>query len=122
ISVDPVQDLNDPQQWNGYSYANNSPVTGSDPDGLRPLFAGDSPLEERKILESEGLEAKQARTGKWIITSAGKGSAPKGSWMEHYWNAVRNVPKSGRYSHIYGYGVTDKTLFGAAAVYDQDGN
>ncbi|MEU4619621.1 polymorphic toxin-type HINT domain-containing protein [Actinoplanes sp. NPDC023801] len=36
ISVDPVQDLADPQQWNGYSYANNSPITLSDPTGLRP--------------------------------------------------------------------------------------
>ncbi|MEU8424365.1 RHS repeat-associated core domain-containing protein [Micromonospora sp. NPDC048835] len=36
VSVDPLQDLADPQQWNGYSYANNSPVTMSDPDGLIP--------------------------------------------------------------------------------------
>ncbi|MFK3979015.1 polymorphic toxin-type HINT domain-containing protein [Micromonospora sp. NPDC050397] len=36
VSVDPVQDLTDPQQWNGYTYANNSPVTMSDPTGLRP--------------------------------------------------------------------------------------
>jgi RHS repeat-associated protein len=34
ISVDPVQDMNDPQQWNGYSYANNSPISSSDPSGL----------------------------------------------------------------------------------------
>jgi RHS repeat-associated protein len=36
ISVDPLQDLSDPQQWNGYSYANNSPITLGDPDGLEP--------------------------------------------------------------------------------------
>ena len=34
ISVDPLLDLTDPQQWNGYVYANNSPVTSSDPAGL----------------------------------------------------------------------------------------
>ncbi|OKI85929.1 hypothetical protein A6A27_40020 [Micromonospora sp. CB01531] len=34
ISVDPVMDLTDPQQWNPYTYANNSPVTFSDPSGL----------------------------------------------------------------------------------------
>ena len=34
ISVDPVQDLSDPQQWNGYSYASGNPVTNSDPSGL----------------------------------------------------------------------------------------
>ncbi|WP_233357104.1 polymorphic toxin-type HINT domain-containing protein [Saccharomonospora iraqiensis] len=33
-SVDPVLDPNDPQQMNGYAYANNSPVTNSDPNGL----------------------------------------------------------------------------------------
>ncbi|GIF18204.1 RHS repeat-associated protein [Actinoplanes tereljensis] len=34
ISVDPVLDLSDPQQWNAYAYANNSPITSSDPTGL----------------------------------------------------------------------------------------
>ncbi|KAK1183177.1 polymorphic toxin-type HINT domain-containing protein [Streptomyces sp. NBS 14/10] len=33
LSVDPVMDLTDPQQVNGYTYANNNPVTGSDPTG-----------------------------------------------------------------------------------------
>jgi RHS repeat-associated protein len=33
ISVDPLQDLTDPQQWNGYAYANNNPTTLSDPTG-----------------------------------------------------------------------------------------
>ncbi|WP_405111418.1 sugar-binding protein [Micromonospora sp. NBC_01405] len=34
ISVDPIQHTGRPQQWNGYSYAGNSPVTSSDPTGL----------------------------------------------------------------------------------------
>ncbi|MGW4213107.1 RHS repeat domain-containing protein, partial [Lentzea sp. NPDC004789] len=34
ISVDPVMDLGDPRQWNAYVYANNSPVSFSDPTGL----------------------------------------------------------------------------------------
>ncbi|MET9966710.1 RHS repeat-associated core domain-containing protein, partial [Streptomyces sp. NPDC006356] len=34
LSVDPVLDLTDPQQINGYAYSNNSPVTSSDPTGL----------------------------------------------------------------------------------------
>lgn len=34
ISVDPVMDLTDPQQVNGYTYANNTPVSASDPSGL----------------------------------------------------------------------------------------
>lgn len=35
ISVDPIIDSADPQQMNGYAYANNNPTSMSDPDGLR---------------------------------------------------------------------------------------
>ncbi|MEN3613672.1 RHS repeat-associated core domain-containing protein [Plantactinospora sp. ZYX-F-223] len=35
ISVDPVIDHGEPQQVNGYTYANNNPVTYADPDGDR---------------------------------------------------------------------------------------
>jgi RHS repeat-associated protein len=34
ISLDPVVDVHDPQQMHGYAYANNSPETFSDADGL----------------------------------------------------------------------------------------
>jgi RHS repeat-associated protein len=34
ISADPIVDFDDPQQINGYAYADNSPVTRSDPSGL----------------------------------------------------------------------------------------
>mgnify|MGYP001222640175 CR=1 FL=1 len=40
ISVDPVLDLSDPQQWNPYVYSYNSPITNSDPTGLRPECGG----------------------------------------------------------------------------------
>ncbi|GAA1835584.1 RHS repeat-associated core domain-containing protein [Luedemannella flava] len=36
ISVDPVMDLTDPQQWNAYAYANNRAITLSDPAGTEP--------------------------------------------------------------------------------------
>ncbi|WP_157246830.1 RHS repeat-associated core domain-containing protein [Nonomuraea typhae] len=36
LSVDPIMDVATPQQFNAYAYANNSPVTLSDPTGLRP--------------------------------------------------------------------------------------
>ncbi|MGI5153085.1 polymorphic toxin-type HINT domain-containing protein [Plantactinospora sp. CA-294935] len=35
ISVDPIQDLTDPQQWHGYAYGHNNPINFSDPSGLR---------------------------------------------------------------------------------------
>ncbi|MET9631808.1 RHS repeat-associated core domain-containing protein [Lentzea sp. NPDC006480] len=34
ISVDPVADTENPQQLNGYTYADNSPLTKFDPDGM----------------------------------------------------------------------------------------
>ncbi|WKX73552.1 polymorphic toxin-type HINT domain-containing protein [Streptomyces sp. XD-27] len=36
LSVDPIMDLLDPQQMHGYTYADNNPLTYSDPTGLRP--------------------------------------------------------------------------------------
>jgi RHS repeat-associated protein len=47
ISVDPIMDLTDPQQWNAYSYSNGNPVTLSDPTGLKPL-GGNGGAEENK--------------------------------------------------------------------------
>jgi RHS repeat-associated protein len=35
ITVDPILNVADPIQMNGYNYANNNPTTGSDPTGLR---------------------------------------------------------------------------------------
>ncbi|HWS32976.1 MAG TPA: RHS repeat-associated core domain-containing protein, partial [Actinoplanes sp.] len=40
ISVDPVMDMADPQQWNAYSYAYNSPISHSDPTGMDPCPGG----------------------------------------------------------------------------------
>ncbi|MFJ4338097.1 polymorphic toxin-type HINT domain-containing protein [Streptomyces sp. NPDC088915] len=37
LSADPLIDFADPLQMNGYAYANNSPVSQSDPTGLAPI-------------------------------------------------------------------------------------
>ncbi|NNU26563.1 polymorphic toxin-type HINT domain-containing protein, partial [Isoptericola sediminis] len=59
ISVDPVMNLADPEQWHGYAYANNNPVTFADASGmlvLPPLLDGayvphnsSSPLAGRQV-------------------------------------------------------------------------
>ncbi|WP_159042593.1 ricin-type beta-trefoil lectin domain protein [Streptomyces sp. IGB124] len=41
ISVDPLIDISDPLQMNGYTYANGNPLTNSDPTGLK-IFEGDN--------------------------------------------------------------------------------
>ncbi|MFF2957226.1 polymorphic toxin-type HINT domain-containing protein [Kitasatospora sp. NPDC057965] len=40
LSLDPVLDAGDPQQWNGYAYSENDPVNKSDPSGLRSEECG----------------------------------------------------------------------------------
>ncbi|MFJ6141887.1 RHS repeat-associated core domain-containing protein [Kitasatospora sp. NPDC092286] len=40
ISVDPILDLTDPQQVNGYAYSNNNPINLSDPTGLKSEECG----------------------------------------------------------------------------------
>ncbi|WP_329108700.1 polymorphic toxin-type HINT domain-containing protein [Micromonospora sp. NBC_01699] len=52
ISVDPIMDLKDPQQWNAYSYANNTPITSSDPSGLSPedaQWGGPTPSKHSQV-------------------------------------------------------------------------
>ena len=64
ISVDPVLDLADPQQWNAYAYANNNPTTLSDPSGLTPRIdddydGGRGPLARRPPATSSPAPAAQ---------------------------------------------------------------
>ncbi|WP_159028528.1 RHS repeat-associated core domain-containing protein, partial [Kitasatospora sp. MY 5-36] len=63
ISPDPIVDAGDPQQWNAYAYANNSPINKSDANGLRPTC--DTP-EECKSL----ADVRDDGHGKSFITSA----------------------------------------------------
>ncbi|MBZ9594685.1 hypothetical protein K7B06_06150 [Streptomyces erythrochromogenes] len=83
ISPDPLIDAGDPQQWNAYAYANNSPLNFSDPDGLMrscspgqcpdgteetenrispPRWGGTSPeTEELNAANAELTKAKKKR-------------------------------------------------------------
>ncbi|WP_433214577.1 RHS repeat-associated core domain-containing protein [Microtetraspora malaysiensis] len=42
ISVDPIFNFDHPQSWNGYVYANNTPITQSDPSGLDGPLRGNT--------------------------------------------------------------------------------
>ncbi|MEU8406559.1 RHS repeat-associated core domain-containing protein [Micromonospora sp. NPDC048842] len=55
ISIDPLQDAAQPQQWNGYSYANNTPVTSSDPTGMIP--------DDCKYFDCYGYDVKKGCPG-----------------------------------------------------------
>ncbi|MDW5329924.1 RHS repeat-associated core domain-containing protein [Plantactinospora sp. KLBMP9567] len=114
ISVDPVQDLNDPQQWNAYAYSNNSPVTLSDPDGLKPLI-GNSGWDEPSLFDDGGYKLTN-KGGKWTTEKI-----RSSKWFDYYRNTVI-PPKDVKFDPVYGWDVKETTLFGAATVYDKDGN
>ncbi|MFG2561634.1 DddA-like double-stranded DNA deaminase toxin [Streptomyces sp. NPDC048496] len=56
LSADPVLDMNDPQQANGYVYAHNNPATYSDPTGLAISLTAS---EQAAALAGAGLSAAQ---------------------------------------------------------------
>ncbi|MFG2873158.1 ricin-type beta-trefoil lectin domain protein, partial [Streptomyces sp. NPDC048338] len=56
LSADPVLDLNDPLQSNGYTYAHNNPVTHADPTGLSISLTAS---ERAAALAGAGLSAAQ---------------------------------------------------------------
>ncbi|MER5215891.1 polymorphic toxin-type HINT domain-containing protein [Streptomyces sp. NPDC002838] len=83
ISVDPVIDPTQPQQINGYTYANNSPVTHADPSGMiipecrEGLIEcrGGQPYFPKTDVEKAESEKDQAS---WNVTQAqGQQSAAK---------------------------------------------
>ncbi|MGI5146327.1 polymorphic toxin-type HINT domain-containing protein [Plantactinospora sp. CA-294935] len=73
ISVDPIMDLTDPQQIHGYTYANNNPITLSDPDGLDP--GGGQACDNGHCSPSWGADVGQSTGGS---TGSG-GTANQGS-------------------------------------------
>ncbi|MFF9347723.1 RHS repeat-associated core domain-containing protein [Streptomyces sp. NPDC014734] len=68
LSVDPVIDVDEPAQMNAYAYAHNSPVTKSDPDGLRPLGPTDGgQASDDRWAADRGMSAGYVyKNGKWV--------------------------------------------------------
>ncbi|WP_433534554.1 polymorphic toxin-type HINT domain-containing protein [Micromonospora sp. CA-249363] len=63
ISADPLIDPADFQQWNGYAYANNAPVTASDPDGLMIINDGRGQYVPPAVTAAPSKPAKKSFWG-----------------------------------------------------------
>ncbi|SIO85231.1 YD repeat protein [Nocardiopsis sp. JB363] len=100
ISVDPVLDVTDHQQMHGYAYANNSPVTYTDPDGRASylIVDGVNPDTGRPLIYSP-----VQRNGKhyWYSHSDGKAirSTANGAVVEQWYNVtpMRTTAKQRQY-------------------------
>ncbi|WP_412748237.1 polymorphic toxin-type HINT domain-containing protein [Krasilnikovia sp. M28-CT-15] len=81
ISVDPLQNTADPQQWNAYAYAGNNPATLADPSGLMP------PLSDRgDVQHSSCYDACQR-----AATASYRRSIPSGTAEVDYTEGHPNV-------------------------------
>ncbi|WP_308797702.1 RHS repeat-associated core domain-containing protein [Agromyces silvae] len=60
ISVDPLLDLADPQQWNGYAYAHNNPVSFTVPTGLLPQGYSSATFDSMDRAMADRAKHKQA--------------------------------------------------------------
>ncbi|MEU5946736.1 RHS repeat-associated core domain-containing protein [Micromonospora sp. NPDC047465] len=102
ISVDPVIDPGDPQQLNGYAYANNNPASMSDPDGLKYFVEADGSVyipslryaTKQQIKRAATKAAKFARNNKKIKQIQDAAFKASGHTREEYEEAKRIQNKS----------------------------
>ncbi|MGW6394646.1 RHS repeat-associated core domain-containing protein [Streptomyces sp. NPDC055103] len=76
ISVDPLMDLTDPLQMDGYGYSHNNPITRSDPTGLYDPDERD--YCQKNPGQCEGGKIKHVKPGKALTADTdGKGTITK---------------------------------------------
>ncbi|MFE1547783.1 RHS repeat domain-containing protein [Streptomyces sp. NPDC058718] len=73
VSVDPVMEMDDPLQINGYAYAGNSPIAQSDPTGLCPKDICDGYGQHDSASQGGGNTGSTGSTGQ----SSGSGTTEK---------------------------------------------
>ncbi|MFF7438589.1 ricin-type beta-trefoil lectin domain protein [Streptomyces sp. NPDC008122] len=117
ITTDPLFNSADPQSWNGYAYADNNPVTNTDPDGRMCLHgspgggrdgicAGASMFDTDGVIgdgsnncnqdycagHAQAMEEAWDAAGRWNRNSRGEGSGPNHmSQAKKDWNAAHKA-------------------------------
>ncbi|MGW5723225.1 RHS repeat-associated core domain-containing protein [Amycolatopsis sp. NPDC003865] len=91
ISVDPVLDQKNPQQWNGYGYGNNTPVTQSDPTGAEP-HGGPCMQVGNQWIRSDGYSCSQGDDQPWSNCPGCASTATTGTGQA----TQNNQPGTGR--------------------------
>ncbi|MFD7315155.1 polymorphic toxin-type HINT domain-containing protein [Streptomyces sp. NPDC059883] len=95
ISVDPLMDTTNPQQLNGYSYADNSPVTMSDPSGLMacatPIECGGG-TQYGNNTPTKKSGGKPLNDPSWGCNGCDGDSYDDGWWVNSGWNDAPSGP------------------------------
>jgi RHS repeat-associated protein len=92
ITRDPIRLFNDPQQVNGYAYANNNPVAFNDSTGL--LYGtGYSCIDGDCSYHNSDGTIKTKDECKTSVCGKGAGSAPTNNGKSYSGNPVRPGPK-----------------------------
>jgi RHS repeat-associated protein len=94
LSVDPLQDLTDPQQWNAYAYANNSPVSNSDPTGAVPLVT-ETPAGDSQWQNDTDSHLEIGSDGKWGVKKNKKSGHGKGNHASSTSGGTKQTAKDG---------------------------
>lgn len=131
ISVDPIMDMSRPQQWGGYSYSENNPITYADPTGLlswrsawnkvkngaRNAFNSTRSFVRKYQAEIVGGIAGVVVTGGCLVATGGAGSIGCMALGGAAAGAVTNLWRSKvQRTQPFSWGsLARDTLFGAAA-------
>lgn len=112
LSVDPIIDTADPAQMNAYSYAHNSSLTKSDPDGLRPDGpAGGASYNDDRWAADRGMNAGYTyKSGKWVWHQTPK------SWFDPRYQAYRANPSTYKVFHYNAQKATKEKAQAVAAA------
>ncbi|MBM2615793.1 HNH endonuclease [Actinoplanes sp. LDG1-06] len=79
ISVDPLQDLMDPQQWNAYAYGGNNPINNADPTGLMYPVSERGDTNQTPCYDACQEQAKAGNSQNNSNANAGSGGQGGGS-------------------------------------------